>query len=285
MASLSYNQFMWFKRVAVSACSHRRGALVVTAFFFITFIIGRSSVRPGMRYFPEDVSGLGRALRRPIDRLQFDQTPLRDAIEEISRKASVRIVVDWQNLEPLGFEPTASIILRSEEDTVGSVLRRVMLAAAEKMPHSFDFGGDDDEIHIGAAGRAYSPQVFRLYDVHEIFDARLTEEARISAQLGAPPPEDMWISGTERSYILQRLPTYRYHAVSALHSELLMFLQSFLGRDAWNTSGGPASISFFGERIGVIASVERQEDVARALEQLRSDGMPGSLATTQPTLK
>jgi hypothetical protein len=112
-----------------------------------------------------------------LNEMFFDGLPLDRAIDQLSERTRVTIIVDWPTIEAAGVHRDASIRLRLYDIPLKKALELVLTEArdpAGAVRLGFQ-AGDDGVIHVSTIGALAGKGVIRLYDVHDLIEQLVTE--------------------------------------------------------------------------------------------------------------
>src|SRR3954465_224468 len=107
-----------------------RGKILCTVAGFVlgtlTIMLLRpaGAVRPPA---PERVTEAELALERAMGEIDFDNTPLEQAVATLARASGTSIIVDWQSLRPLGLTPGQLVTLHVWGLSLGDTLDRLLV--------------------------------------------------------------------------------------------------------------------------------------------------------------
>jgi hypothetical protein len=103
------------------------------------------------------------ALRQVIDEVRFDATPASSAFEWLSRRAGLKLVIGWRNLEAAGYPADTPVSLRLRHVPASTVLRLLIADV---------FGADGvrvqltpNYVRILPLEQARAETVVRIYDI------------------------------------------------------------------------------------------------------------------------
>jgi hypothetical protein len=124
------------------------------------------------------------AMARMIDEVHFSDMPLEAALAELSRKAGVKIDIDWAQLEQIGVFRTTPVTLRLFDLPVETILRTLLDQVPHIDPGEADFTRGPDAISVTTAHAMDRQVELRMYDVGRIAerfgipaDARLAKDS------------------------------------------------------------------------------------------------------------
>src|SRR4051794_40732916 len=116
----------------------------------------------------EPVTEAELALERPVGEVDFDNTPLEQALAMLAQKSGTPIVVDWADLEPKGLNRTEPVTLRARGIPLDEALDRILLQLGAFPVGPITFSAETGKVLVGTAERVAAQPIVRIYDVRDL---------------------------------------------------------------------------------------------------------------------
>src|SRR4051794_1257232 len=148
-----------------------RGKILCTVAGFVlgtlTIMLLRpaGAVRPPA---PERVTEAELALERAMGEIDFENTPLDQAIATLASASGTPIVVDWVDLEPRGLNRTEPVTLRARGIPLDEALDRILLQLSAFPDGPITYSAETGKVMVGTAERIATQPVVRIYDVRDL---------------------------------------------------------------------------------------------------------------------
>jgi hypothetical protein len=186
------------------------------------------------------------ALDAVIPTVNFDATPLSDAIDFIRDAAHVSIQVDWKTLEAAGIDKSTPVSFKlrsiSARKALDTVLREV--GAGSKLAYEID----ENVIEVTTQDEADKKLVTEVYDIRDLMFTPLDagQPPQIQFQLtavqrggGGGDGGNMFGGGSSGgNQNNDKTPEQK-------GAELVDIIQNLIRPEIWQAQGGPASIRYF----------------------------------------
>lgn len=207
-------------------------------------------------------------LRMPVGALQFDETPLREALAELARRADVDMIVRWPALEASGVWPDRAITLKLRGPTLEQALDALIQQAAD--PHQpLAYRASTELILVTSTAEISRQMVIKSYDVLDLVmiipEVDFPDMSRRSG--GMPfhahprrpsyrrPREPGWREvGTPGPYGVGRVLSPNEGAQNENIESLIDVIQKTVDPESWDVNGGPGSITYYYDRLVIRAS-------------------------------
>jgi len=206
------------------------------------------------------------ALEQPCESAEFQETPFREFVSTVARKAGVRISLDKEALESIGFDTgmpiTASLTGRSFRAGIREVLRDCDLA----------YVFIDDHIEVTTADRAAEMREAVFYPVIPQVD--VDEVAVLIEETVAP---ESWSNSGGKGTIVAA-PAGMGHGLvishtTAVHEQIEAILRNLDGA-LWNPVDQDEGVSAIFVRSYVIEDDDVREGLEERLAELCNESLP-----------
>lgn len=198
----------------------------------------------GLRFYPStQPDPVREKLRKVLDPVTFDQSPLDKCLAYLAKVADVNISVNWKSLENGGVKPSKPITLKLEHATARQTLNAILDKAHQNDVIKYRL--DDGVIKI-YAGDYYQFSVIRVYDVHDLIDETCARSKRLAVEGKAPMNE--------------------------LEAEdgLINIIQEAIDPVSWRVAGGSeGGARGFDGMLIIYQTPENHEDIAELLAAMR----------------
>lgn len=197
-----------------------------------------------------------RALRIVIPKAEFDEVPLDEFVDWLSRETKVNVVVRWKLLERAGIERTAPITLSVRDSSIAAILQAVLKQAAAGHAE-LGFRATDNIITLSTRTDLNRLLVTATYDVKDLL-------------VLVPDFESMRPDGIGLG--LQQRETLRGSVkdADAAVVELIEVIVMAVYPDSWRVNGGLGTISHFRGRLVVRNTPEVHQALRGQLRALRN---------------
>jgi hypothetical protein len=265
-----------------------RGKVLCTVAGFVLGALSIMLLRPagGVRPpAPERITEAELALDRPVGELDFDNTPLEQAIATLEQRSGTPIVVDWADLEPKGLKRTQPVTLRAREIPLGEALDRILQPLDTFPDGSVTYSAETGKVVVGTAERVASNLIVRIYDVRDLLGPETPPNPPTTLPASAVPNLCWFGKGPQPTTVTGTTPTdYERRARS-----LSTLLQSEVDSESWDRPAGNGtrdmpSISAFGGRLIVAQNAPAHRQVRRLLRTLRDVTQPDARAAAKPAM-
>jgi len=212
----------------------------------------------------------GSPLEKRLDRVDFDEIPLRDVISDLARQGKTNIVVRWSRLREVGVEPDQPVTLHVRDLKLGKVLWLVLWLVAGNEAE-LGFMVEDGLILVSTAADFDSQQIVRVYDVADLVMPRLKSigfasmRARLipvsaypyvtSGAVAYQPITEPFGSGV---YLGSRSPLYfnstsdEYDGTAEEHMQKLIdLITTTVEPQSWAVNGGTGTIVAYRKKLVV----------------------------------
>jgi hypothetical protein len=214
---------------------------------------GLGSRRPDSSPLPRFEDG---ELDRRIPRIDLDEIPFDQAVEQVQKLTKGTIVVEKAAVDSGHLDRNAPITIHGVDVPLGEILRRLVSRASPD--GSIGYAIVDDWILISDQRTLARRPTFRTYDVSQLVEQR--------SILDDPPDNSAIPSAVTPS------PT----AEEVRGHNLVELLELAASPDSWTRSGGFADAWYFNGRLLVAQSWYGHEQVRRLLQVLAAPEMPPS---------
>lgn len=216
---------------------------------------------------PEGAAEKSRAKLDTKIKVDFDKTPLRDALSDIAKQVELPLFVDYEDLETnAGIAADKAITLKLENATAHQTLKIItMLVQPDDWPVSIGHAVDQDGILRFGNHVAHEARTVRGYDLRALI-AELAADKR-------PGPRDEWSSDPTAEVIGQTI------------EQIMNLVRDSCGRQQdWALYGGElSSAREIGSVLIINAPAEIHTQVELLLQKLRAPAF--SLETTSQQAK
>lgn len=210
-------------------------------------------------------------LNRRID-IDFEETPLNQAMDFLSETYGVQILVSVKKLEEAGIQADTPVTKRLKQIPMKTVLD-LMLDELE-----LTYMAKDDLIFITTPEHAESQLEVRVYDCRDLLAMREPGEAAIpGANEAAPPDAASGPAGSSDPFgpdgapgpgaSERKSPPMTAHERRA--ARFMNIIMTNVDAQAWDQVGGPGAISEFNGLIVVTQTGNTHKKVEDILEMLR----------------
>src|SRR4051812_15140096 len=117
---------------------------------------------------PERITEAELALERPIGEVDFDNTPLDQAVATLERASGTPIVVDWTDLEPKGLNRTQPVTLHARGIRLDETLDRILQPLNAFADGPITFSAETGKVVVGTAEQVTPRAIERVYDVQDL---------------------------------------------------------------------------------------------------------------------
>jgi hypothetical protein len=225
------------------------------------------------------------ALERPVGEVDFENTPLEQAVATLTQKTGTPIVVDWADLEPKGLKGTQPVTLRARGVPLDEVLDRILLQLKASPDGPVTWSAETGKVVVGRAERVASNLIVRMYDVRDLLGPETPPNAPTTLPASAVPNLCWFGKGPPPATVTGTTPTdYERRARS-----LSTLLQSEVDSESWDRpaligSRATPSISGFSGRLVVAQTAPAHRQVRGVLRMLRDVADPGARVATKPAM-
>src|SRR3954454_20259490 len=139
-----------------------RGKILCTVAGFVLGTLTIMLLRPagGVRPpAPERITEAELALERPIGEVDFDNTPLEQAVATLEQASGTPIVVDWTDLEPKGLKRTQPVTLRARGISLDEALDRILQPLNAFPDGPITYSAESGKVVVGTAERVAAQPV------------------------------------------------------------------------------------------------------------------------------
>ncbi len=203
-------------------------------------------------------------MSRKIAKVEFRETSLERAVEQLHHESHANISVNWHALETAGVDRTARVTLQLKE----IALRRVLELMCSQIA---GVGGEgahlasrvhDGVIVISTQEDFASQTVTKIYEVRDLIVADHDLRGRIQRLLNKVS------SGYDESTSDGALkPLAKADSVESL----IKAIEAIVEPDSWRDAGGTiGTVREFGGRLIILQTAENHDRIADLLEQLRN---------------
>jgi hypothetical protein len=219
------------------------------------------------------------ALDRPVGEVDFENTPLEQAVATLTQKTGTPIVVDWADLEPKGLKGTQPVTLRARGIPLDDVLDRILRPLNAFPDGPITYSAETGKVVIGTAERMASNLIVRMYDVRDLLGPETPPNPPTTLPASAAPNVCWFGKGPPPATVTATTPTDYERRLRSLST----LLQSEVKSESWDrpaTSGSRAtpSISCFGGRLVVAQTAPAHRQVRAVLRTLRGVTQPDARA-------
>jgi hypothetical protein len=201
-------------------------------------------------------------MQRTLDRVEWKDVPLDQAVEELRARSGANIVVDWKALEDAGIDRQETLIdLKVHDVTTASALRLVLDQASGGTVR-LSFRGEDNVVHVSTVELLNRLHYLRIYEASDIID----DLAEVARRHSWQSPGSMQYNGG-------------YYAPG----ELTDLVKGTSDADVWMEGGGVFSATVWGGKLAVNATPEIHVQDTELLRSLRSRAKAVSPTTTEVT--
>lgn len=196
---------------------------------------------------------------------ELDQTPVREAFDELGRRMGVNVVVRWPQLANEGVRPDKPISLKLRDLPMHTVLQLVMQEAAGPDVR-LAYRLSRDLLLVTTADEIMNQMVIKTYDVAEIVSGRIrrggfsigssapyveTFEPVIggSAALVRPVVRDFWSGVSAEVSVPGGDDDFSEAGRERRIRKLIEVIQTSVEPDSWQINGGRGTITFHGTRL------------------------------------
>lgn len=169
---------MWYHSSILSRGSVRMMFRLVAVAAVSMLLLGCAN-QPAATTFNEFDSEADRRTAARFDRLidvEFDATPLTDAIAEVQRTTDTNVVVQWPALEAAGVEPDMPVRLSLRQVPARVVLQLILdhVAGGGAALEPIEYTSRDGIVRISTARDLQRHTETRVYDVRHLIAAGVT---------------------------------------------------------------------------------------------------------------
>ena len=223
----------------------------------------------------------GPRLDRRIAKLQFQQAPLGQVLDEWRRQAGATLIVDWQDLSENGVSQETPVTV-DLADVPASDALRIALASAYSARQAvrrvwrqspmIDYGLRNGVVMVSGGERGFlSPSshgYLRIYDIRDL----MLESARVTAEVlrtgpDAPRPTPEAAELTQNSLQRDEPPTAEAYAFE----QLAEAIKRSIDPPSWMTTEGEGGdMHYWAGRVIVVQTLENHGQVEKFLDELRA---------------
>jgi hypothetical protein len=206
-------------------------------------------------------------LDRIVPAVNFNKTPLDQAIDFLRKQTQSNISVNWRALEAAGVDRKTPVTLRLSQVSLRSALRETAELAGGGTVRVGWYVGSDGIIRFTTEEQLATQAEMRIYDVRDLIRADFDLPARISADPFFPAGSPTYLNSMDR---------------------LILLLTETVEPVSWRDNGGVVgNIRAFAGRLIVVQSAAAHAQIAELLDQLRNDSAqehPTTTRSEKPTL-
>ncbi len=245
-----------------------KGSLLLIAVAAAGVLIGRSFAPPAppvTRAEREADAGLDRR----VASVNFDGTPLDEAIESLRRQTGADITLKTGELTSAGLAPKMPVTLRAADLPLKRVLELVCDDFGSNSSAMLDVRAQDGQIIVSTRHDHARFAVIRMYDVRDLIAAHHDTRYR----LGWRPPERSTSPQTSSSgSVFGRPHPAPYDEAIETLTRLLMEL---VEPDMWRDNGGTVgNIRDFNGRLIIVGTPAMHDGIVELLAMLREGSLP-----------
>jgi hypothetical protein len=234
---------------------------------------------------PERVTEAELALDRAVGEIDFENTPLEQAVATLQRDSGTPIVVDWADLEPKGLKRTVPVTLRARGIPLDEALDRILQPLNAFPDGPITYSAETGKIVVGTAERVASNRIVRMYDVRDLLGPETPPNPPTTLPASAVPNLCWFGKGPPPATVTGTTPTDHERRLSSLSS----LLRSEVDSESWDRPGnnaarGTPSISTFGGRLVVTQTSPAHRQVRRVLRMLRDVTEPDARVAAKPAM-
>ncbi|NIA08132.1 MAG: hypothetical protein GWP14_10955 [Actinobacteria bacterium] len=208
-------------------------------------------------------TGLGTLIRR----IEYEEIPLGEALEDLRAKSGANIVANWQSLGNAGVEKTTPVNLKLYNVSAGRVLKIIL-----------------DNLSTGWAKVSYVVQenvvvIASAEDLARIIDTRVYDISHLMIETkdkrggGEFEPggsnrrsrQGRGNSGRRNSRGSRRARSTATELRSKKIEKIIALVRAAVPQDSWRENGGPGSLTVVGTRLIVTQTVENQAKIGKSL--------------------
>jgi hypothetical protein len=148
-----------------------RGKIICTLAGVVLGALGIMLLRPagGVRPpAPERITDAELALDRPVGEVDFEDTPLDQALATLAQKSGTPIVVDWAGLSGVGLTPGQRVTLRARAIPLADALDRLLQPFTTSPDRPITYSAETGNVVIGTPERVAAHPIARIYDVRDL---------------------------------------------------------------------------------------------------------------------
>ncbi|MDB5320277.1 MAG: blaR1 4 [Phycisphaerales bacterium] len=223
----------------------------------VTYQLGAITLSPEPAS-PEDEKANARTaekLRKPLDKIDFNEVPLRDVLDYIRDATGADLLVQWPALDEAGVARDVPITLRLHEPIAADgVLTMIFKSAALPLRYEIEKG----VVVIGHSS-ARGAVITRVYDVTDLVAS-------------PPPPQPGAFGGSAGVGIGGEGPP---PPAATEVDQLIKLIMSTASPETWREAGGDlGAIAFFKSKLVIKTTEPIHKEVANLLEMLREKPKP-----------
>src|SRR4051812_1000126 len=160
---------------------------------------------------PERITEAELALERPVGEIDFDNTPLEQAVAALARATGTPIVVDWADLEPKGLKRTEPVTLRARGIPLDEALDRILEPLNAFPDGPITYSAETGKVVVGTIERVAPRSIVRIYDVRDLLGPETLPDpkppttlpaslAGLACYFGPAPPPSTIAAGAPTAY-------------------------------------------------------------------------------------
>jgi hypothetical protein len=247
-----------------------RFACVLLAGIAIGIVMDRTVRRPKPGALPDEFSPHAAGLDRPIEKLSFTNTPVKQALDEIRQKASLKMIIESQALEDAGVRLDTPVTLECNGVTASTALEQVLRSCPAV---ELAFCDEGDVVRVTTQAQISSETFLRIYDVRALIDTMHAAYRNPETFKHLDNRGGLFTSANGGDENLTR---------AELVDTLVRLLEDSVFPESWKDNGG--DIGSLRETAGLLFIVQSRrghQAIARLLNQMQIE-LSKPLPTTKP---
>jgi hypothetical protein len=223
-------------------------------------LIGRStapSVSPATMIRQRQIDA---GLDRTVPAVDFNNTPLDQAIDFLRKQTHANISVNWRALEAAGIDNKTPVSFMASQISLGKALAKVADFASSGLVRMGWHADDDGKIYFTTYDQLAAQEEVRVYDVRDLIlsdrdlRARLRRAWHAAGREDEVPPISSTQPYTDSMILLEGVIT------------------ATVAPESWTYTGiTNIGISAFNGRLVIVQTPQAQDQIAELLEELRKD--------------
>lgn len=221
-------------------------------------------------------------LMETVDKLELRETPLREALNQLSHPRELNLLVDWQGIAALGIQKDDPVTLRLHTVRLATALQAVLDAASGR--NQLGFYVQDGIVRVMDQEEMLSTVCYtEVYDCSDLVDATPVTEARrlilqelhdrLHNQRAAQGQVDAGVLDAGLRECERVLDQMSRESWDTTLEELTLIITDSVQPDTWREAGGMfGSIACFRGKLVVTQNVAGHYEIKQLLDRLRTHG-------------
>jgi hypothetical protein len=204
-------------------------------------------------------------MSKKLAKVEFRETTLEQAVEQLHHETHANISVNWHALELAGIERTARVTMQLKEISLRRVLDLMCSQIAASNGEGVHLASQvhDGVIVLSTPEEFASHTTTKIYEVRDLIVADHDLRGRIERLLHK----------VSSGYEDDSLPSGELKPLAKADSveSLIKAIEAIVEPDSWRDAGGTiGTVREFGGRLIILQTSENHEHIAELLEQLRN---------------